>query len=293
MNPLVSDNRSKRMILFHTTDIRSFSHHQSNSINNEGELEIRGSKVIREQSRLLFSPASRMASAPPAILDPAQTLPPRRSSRSLILDVSKVFVGALIALLLAAILAVLLFVPNQPGGVDLRQSNEEIARLQRDQQIQLEHERQKHVENITALHRADEQQMEQQRRELELFLLMEKLRRAESLEEKRFDLIKQEHQRTEYFEKEKLQRESEKVLAEIMQEIVSMKQPLDLSVVQWKILSGIRRLQSSQKSMLIPFLYKLNLLHGDGSTSTALDLQGTDLKDLNLNRIEPDDYDRK
>lgn len=231
-----------------------------------------------------------MASAPPSILDPAQILPPRRS---LILDVSKVFVGALIALLLAAILAVLLFVPNQPGGVDLRQSNEEIARLQREQQIRLEHERQEHVENITAQHRADEQQMEQRRRELELFLLMEKLRRAESLEEKRVDLIKQEHQRTEYFENEKLHRESEKVLAEIMQEIVSMKQPLDLIVVQWKTLSGIRRLQSPQKSMLISFLYKLNLLHGDPSTSTALDLQGTDLKDLNLNRIEPDDYDRK
>ena len=237
-----------------------------------------------------------MASAPPAILDPAHPhhlpmTPSRRCSRSVILDISKVLAGFLIALLLAAILAVLLFLPSPTGGVDSRQSNEEIARLQREQQLSLERERQKHLDNITEQHRAEEQQLERQRRELDLFLTMEKLRRKESIEEKRFDLAKQEHQRTEYYEKEKLHRESEKILAESVQEILSMKQPLDMSIVQWKTLLAIRQLQPPQKSVLISFLYKINLLQGD--QPTALDLQGGDLQDLNLNRMVPDETEGK
>jgi hypothetical protein len=100
-----------------------------------------------------------MMTAPPATVDPSQiyltmpapNMPPTSNSR--VLDILKILVGLLIALMLGAILAVFIFMPRKYDGIDLRESNEKIAQLQRESN-----------ENIARLQREQQRMLEAERR---------------------------------------------------------------------------------------------------------------------------------
>jgi uncharacterized protein YjbI with pentapeptide repeats len=250
-----------------------------------------------------------MATASPVSTEPSQihltmpTIPIHSKSR--LLDILTLLVGLLIALILAGILIALIFVPHTSNGIDLRESNENIARLQREQEIYIENQRQKNQEklieqqlltemqrlerqeNLTEIHRKEDQVMEQQRRELELHLALEQSKQQLEIEERRLKLLLEERLLAEEHRKEDLNRENADLLSEFMDEIMSEEhEPLNTLIFQLKVHSLIRRFDPIHKSLLISYLYKAKLLNVENSDSLPLDLQGANLKDLDLDGID-------
>ena len=241
-----------------------------------------------------------MATAPPAVLDPTQfyypipppSIPPAppssKSSNSSVLEMMKIIVGLLIALILGGILAAFLFLPRDNQPIDLRESNEKISRLEREQQSLLQSEQQKHVEKMAEEKRMIDQMTRKQHQEFELFLTLERARREQEMQQKHFDVLLQGQRQVEQYQKEQHGRENEEVLEKFIEEVSMMSQPLNVYRIQMRVLSLLRRLEHEQKSSLIIFLYKFNLL-----SSSPLDLQGANLKDLKLNDVGQDLADRK
>jgi hypothetical protein len=268
-----------------------------------------------------------MATAPPFLLDPSQvrltmpmSLPPPPppatiQSKSRLLDILKILVGLFIALLLAGILVVLIFVPRTSNGNDLRESNEKIAKLQREsnenisqlqreQQIFIENDRQKHQEflieqqllvevrrlehqeNLTEKHRLEDQLLEQQRHEQASYFAIEQLRQQLTIEEKRLQLLLEERQLAEEHRKEDLSRENADLLSNFIEQLMYSEQPLNASNLQFKVDLLIRQFDPLYKSLLIGYLYKLKLLNIENSDSSTLDLRGANLKDLDLDGLD-------
>jgi hypothetical protein len=262
-----------------------------------------------------------METAPPMSLDPSQIrlnmLPPAPPirSKSRFLDIFKILTGLLIALILTAILSVLIFIPRTSNQIDLRQSNENIAklqresnenisRLQREQQLSIENERQKYEqilkeqelimemrllerqENFTERHRLEDRSMEQLRREQDLYLAAEQSKQQLEIEQKRLELSLEERKIAEERRKEDLNREDADVLSHFMEEVILAKTPMNTSVLELKVHSLIRRFDSEYKSLLISFLYKTKLLNVQDSDHSTLDLQGADLKGIDLDGID-------
>ena len=153
----------------------------------------------------------RMATAPPAFLDSSQiqlTIPnafrptlsppppvPPISSKSSELDVSKILIGLTVVLLLSGILSFLVFSPRTPNGIDLcesneelakllRESNENIARLQREQALRIENERQTRQENFIKKSRIQDRLIEEHHHEQQLAIEDRRLELQQNLTEK-------------------------------------------------------------------------------------------------------------
>lgn len=131
-------------------------------------------------------------SPPDAMLVPVQE-PPKAPSR--LLDILKIFVGLLIAIMLGALCALIIFLPRTSNQVDLRESNEKIAklirdsneniaRLQREQTVSIETERQKRQEILMEKYRQEDRLIEQQRFERQMSIENQRLERQYNLTEK-------------------------------------------------------------------------------------------------------------
>jgi len=261
-----------------------------------------------------------MPTAYPMLMDPSQihltmpTIPlppPPIRSKSRLLDILKLLVGLLIALILVSILAVLVFVPRTSNGIDLRESNEKIAKLQREsneniarlkreQEIYIENEHQKrqkelieqqllietqrlvHQEDLTEKHRLEDQFIEQQNREQDLHLTMQQSRQQLEIEQRRLQLLLEEQKLTEEHRKEDVSRKNAELLSNFMEEVILAKQPLNVPIFQLKALSLIHRFDPIYKSLLISYLYKVKLLSVENSNNSTLDLQGANLNDINI-----------
>ncbi|CAF0939130.1 unnamed protein product [Rotaria sordida] len=291
-----------------------------------------------------------MATAPPVFFDPAQfpfTMPnvllpppvlpppppppaPPAPSKSSSLDVLKILIGLLIVLILGAILAVFIFLPRTSNQTDLRESNEkiakllsdsnkEIARLQREQILYIENERQRRQENLiekhrvedrlfeqqryerqlsienqrlerqynlTEIHRSEDRSIEQQQREQDLKLAIQQLKQQFETEEKRLQILLEEKQSNEQRRKNDINKEYTELLTDFIDKIMSAQQPLNITNLELKVRSLIRRFDSLYKSLLIRFLYKSKLLYVQNADSPTLDLQGANLKNLDLDDMD-------
>ncbi|CAF3404564.1 unnamed protein product [Rotaria sp. Silwood1] len=293
-----------------------------------------------------------MATAPPAFFDPSQVpltmpnvfLPPPiplhvpppppppapTLSRSSLLDVLKILIGLIIAVMLGAIIAVLVFLPRTSNQVDLRESNEKIAklisdsneniaRLQREQILYIENERQRRQEvliekhrledrlleqqhyeqqlsienqrlerqyNLTEKHRSEDRLIEQQQREQDLKFAIQQSKQQFEIEEKRLQILSEEKQFNEQRRKEDLNKENAELLTNFMHETMSAQKPLNMANFELKVRSLIRRFDPLHKSLLIRFLYKFKLLYVHYTDSPTLDLQGANLKDLDLDDMD-------
>jgi ABC-type multidrug transport system fused ATPase/permease subunit len=269
-----------------------------------------------------------MATAPPVFFDPSQIylpmpqpLPPlapiSRKSRSL--DILKVFVGLIIALILGTILAVLIFLPRTSSGIDIHESNEKIATLQRqsnekiaelqresnenltrlqlessenlarlqfEQQLHVDDQRQIHQENLTERHRLEDRFIKQEHRAQDLGLVLQQSRQQLEIEEKRIRILLEERELAEQRRKEDRERENSDALSDFMQEVIAAKEPLTATTFATKVHSLIRRFDPVYKSSLISFLYKVQLLNVGDSDPISLDLSGANLKELDLDDMD-------
>lgn len=236
-------------------------------------------------------------------------------SKSRLPDILKIFVGLLIALILAGILAFLLFIPRTSNETDLResnekiaelqrQSNENIARLQREQAISIEKEREKHQEdlvhqqllvetqrferqnNLTEERRLQDHLNEQLRREQDLQISMELSRQKLEIQQKHLQLLLDERLLAEERRKDELKNQNDDLLTKLIEDINAAGQPLNPSRFQLRILSLIRRFNPSYKSLLISYLYKVNLLNAGSGADLILDLRGANLNDINLGETD-------
>jgi hypothetical protein len=267
-------------------------------------------------SLLILKKEKMMPTAPPIPTDPSQVyltmptpLPVRSKSR--VLDVFKLLIGFFIVLILAAILAVLIFVPRISNETDLRKSNEEIAklqresnenlaRLQREQQMSIEDEHQKRqtvlIEqqllremlrfereiNLTEKRRLEDQLIIQQQRAEDLQRAIEQSKQQLEIEQKRYELLLEERQLTEQHRKEDLSRENTELVFDFMEKFVFVQQPLNIPLIGLKVFSLLDRLDPIHKSTLIDNLYKAKLLTARDPDNPPLDLHGANLKDLDL-----------
>ncbi len=249
----------------------------------------------------------------PAHPPPPPPLPVHSKSR--LLDILKLLIVLLIALILGAILLVLLFARRTGNEIDLRESNEQIAklqresneniaRLQREQQISIENERQKHQdiliqqqlliekqrferqENLTEIHRLEDRLIEKAYREQDLQRAIEQSRQQLEIEQKRYELLLEERDLTEQHRKEDLSQKHAESVSNFMEEVILTQKPLDRSVLSLKVHSLLRRLDTLHKSVLINNLYTAKLLIGQDPNNIPLDLSGADLKDIDLDGID-------
>lgn len=265
-----------------------------------------------------------MATAHPVSMDPSQIYltmppippPPPIRSKSHSLDILKLLVGFLIALILVAIFIALVFVPRTSNGIDLSESNEKlaklereshenIARLQREQEMNIESERQKYQknliqqqwvmemqrferqENLTIMQRIEDRFIAQLQRQEDLKRAMEQFSQQLEIEQRRLRLLEEERKLTEEHRKEDLSRENDELLSNFMEEVMLAQQPLNASMFQLKVLSLIRRFDPRYKSLLISYLYKVKLiLNVDNSDNSILDLQGANLNDIDIDGID-------
>ncbi|CAF1515679.1 unnamed protein product, partial [Adineta steineri] len=225
---------------------------------------------------------------PPSVSTPKQ-------SRSL--DIVKIFVGIFIILIRIAVLIALIIVARQSNQYDLRDSNEKIAKLQREynenstrlvqqQRIYTENKRLEHQENLTTKYRFEDQLIASQKHEQDLKLTMQQLNQQINIEERRLQILLQEQQLTEQHRKEDISNANSNLLYAFIQEIISTKEPLNQTIFQLKIESLVQRLDSHHKSLLIRFLYKMNYLNAQHSDSITLDLHGMNLKELDLDDMD-------
>ncbi|CAF4249066.1 unnamed protein product [Rotaria sp. Silwood2] len=283
------------------------------------------SQVQLTMPNVLYPPPAHFPGLPPPPSPPALA-----SSKSSLLDVLKILVSLLIVLMLGAIFAVLVFLPRTSNQVDLRESNEKIAklisdsneniaRLQREQILYIENERQirqevliekhrledrlfkqQHYEqqlsienqrlerqyNLTEKHRSEDREIEQQRHEQDLIFAIQKSKQQFENEEKRLQIFYEEKQFNEQRRKEDLNKENDKLLTDFMYETMSTQQPLNVANFELKVHSLIRRFDSLHKSLLIQFLYKFKFLYVKHANMSPLDLQGANLKDLDLDDMD-------
>ncbi|CAF4300453.1 unnamed protein product, partial [Adineta steineri] len=133
--------------------------------------------------------------------------PPSASTlkQSRALDIFKNFVGIFIILILIAILIALVIVARQSNQYDLRDSNEKIAKLQREstenltrlvqeQRIYTENKRLEHQQNLTTKYRFEDQLIVSQKHEQDLKLAMQQLNQQINVEERRLQILLQEQQ---------------------------------------------------------------------------------------------------
>ncbi|CAF2008159.1 unnamed protein product [Rotaria magnacalcarata] len=159
-----------------------------------------------------------MTTAPPMFFDPSQMMPPPfylppppppppptvpapaptqvpAPSKSTLLDLLKILVGLLIAIMIGAIFALVLFFPRTSNAVDVRESNEKIAKLlsesnekiaqlQREQALFMEIERQRRQENVMEKYRSEDRLNAQQRIEKQILIENQRLERQYNLTEK-------------------------------------------------------------------------------------------------------------
>lgn len=256
---------------------------------------------------------------------PAPVPPIMNRSKTRSLDILKVLGGFLIALFLAAILAALIFLPRTSHGNDSnenlarleresnenvakleRESNENIARLQREQNIYIEKERQKHQDdllqeqyirelqrlerqlNLSEQHRVEDRFIEQMIREQNLQITKEQTRQQLEMEQKNFDLLLKNQILTEEHRQDALRKENDDLLWNFMQEVNIASKPLNPSAFEYRVKSLIRRFDTSHKSLLISFLYKVQLVKAENPNIPTLDLQRANLKEINLDETDPE-----
>ncbi|CAF1525137.1 unnamed protein product [Adineta steineri] len=258
-----------------------------------------------------------MATPPPYFIDPSlvylaiPNLPPPSAStpkQSRALNIFKIFVGIFIILILIAILIALIIVGRQSNQYDLSDSNEKIAKLQREsneniarlqrestenltklvqqQRIYTENKRLEHQQNLTTKYRFEDQLIASQKHEQDLKLAMQQLNQQINMEERRLQILLQEQQLTEQHRKEDISNANSNLLYAFIQEIISTKEPLNQTIFQLKIESLVQRLDSHHKSLLIRFLYKMNYLNAQHSDTITLDLHGMNLKELDLDDMD-------
>jgi hypothetical protein len=253
-----------------------------------------------------------MPTAPPGPTDLSQIYLPMPTpmpmpmpvrSKSRVLDVLKLLVGFIIALILAAILAMLIFAPNTSNENIARlqrESNENIARLQREQEKSIEDERQRRQStlmeqqllremqrferemNLTEKHRLEDRLIVQEQRAEDFEHAMEQSKQQLEMEKKRYELLLQERQLAEEHRREDLSRTNEELVWNFIEEFVLKPPPLNRPIIELKVQSLIRRLDPIHKSSLIDNLYKAKLLHTRDPDNLPLDLHGADLTDLDL-----------
>ncbi|CAF3192829.1 unnamed protein product [Rotaria socialis] len=148
-------------------------------------------------SPMFFDPSQMMPPPfylppPPAVPAPAQVPAP---SKSTLLDLLKILVGLLIAIMIGALFALVLFFPRASNTIDVRESNEKIAKLlsesnekiaqlQREQALFMETERQRRQENVMEKYRFEDRLIAQQRVERQISIENQRLERQYNLTEK-------------------------------------------------------------------------------------------------------------
>jgi flagellar biosynthesis GTPase FlhF len=258
-----------------------------------------------------------MATAPPVFMDPSQIhlampnpLPPSAPapSQSRLIYILKILVGLFIALILGAILIFLVTAQRTSNGIDLRESNEKIAELQREsneriarlqrestenltrvlreQQLRVENQRLERQENLTEKHRLEDRLTEQQHRQQDLSLAMEQSKNQLEMEQHRLQILLEEQKLAEQRRKEDISRVNANLLSDFIQEFISATKSWNVTILQLKVQSLITRLDPYHKSSLISFLYKMKYLNVEGPDRISLDLQGANLKDLDLDDMD-------
>lgn len=258
-----------------------------------------------------------MSTYPPQFIDPSAVqwttvnpIPPSTSvpKQSRTLDVLKILLGFFIALLLAAILITVIVVPRSSGSIDLRASNEQIAKLQRESNENIARLQRELTENLTRLmhdeqskeadrrvqreetfiekNRGEDQVIQRDQRQQDLSLAMEQLRQHINIEERRIQVMLEDRKIREENRKEDQSRENADLLAHFIEEVVSAKEPLEDSILRVKIDSLLARLDREHKSSLISFLYKLRYIHGERPGNAPLNMQGAFLKELDLDDVD-------
>ena len=76
--------------------------------------------------------------------------------------------------------------------------------------------------------------------------------------------------------------------AKFTEEVMSADEPLKESILQLKIQSLLRRFDPIHKSLLVDFFYKMNYINVARPEGAPLNLPGANLKDLDLDDVNPD-----
>jgi len=181
----------------------------------------------------------------------------------------------------------------------MRQQREEDlinAERIRAQDIQLAKEKQMREENITEQHRLQDLLIERERHEQDLNITIEQAIFQRQIEEQRLKILMQDHQLAEHHRKEDLNRENSALLNDFMQEVMTVNQLVNATLLELRVFSLIRQFNPLYNSLLIRFLYKVKLLSVEDlnkTTTAPLDLRGANLKDLDLDDMDLDVGDGK
>lgn len=233
--------------------------------------------------------------------------PPPPSSKSSVVEILKLVIGVFIVLVLGAILIVLIVVPrtgstvesNEKIGQLQRESNEEIARLQRQHEIALENDRQKNQnlsmeqqwkrqieqieqhDNLTERYRLEDRIVEEHHRQEDINRAMDQFRIQLEIEQRRFELLLEERRLAEQHRQEERSRDNTDLVYKFLDDYVYVSS-VDKMKIENRIDSILRRIDPSHKSLLIDHFYRAGLLMGDDLTNPPLNLQGANLRELDL-----------
>ena len=262
-----------------------------------------------------------IAEPPPVYIPMPVSAPPPAApvhSKSRALDVLKLLLGFVIALLLAAILAVLIFAPNKSNeniaklqresneniAKLQRESNENIALLEREQMKAIEEERERHGTmlldrmilkeidrfavgiNITENQRIEDRLIAEKHRAEDFEHALSQAQLQLEIEQRRFELLLEERKLAEERRREDLSRANAELVSNFLEKFVYVSTPLNIPVITLKVRSLIRQLDAGQKSSLIDNLYKTTLLSAGDPNNPPLDLHGVNLTYLNLDGID-------
>ena len=231
-------------------------------------------------------------------------LPPSKSKSSWI-DICKLLLGLLIVLFLGAILIILIVMPTKSSD-DLRQSNERVAQMQLQSNEHLSKLERESNEQLARLQLKQQMEMEHQRQMLEdqrrrvdqnfsRLLRMEEREYAEKIREQDIEFTLEqkfkELERDENHREEDLRWRTATRLDDFIQETLSSSPPLNSVRLEHKVLALLRVLDSSQKSILVDFLYRMKLLQvrnpSDATAIAPLDLRGANFNHLDLSSMGP------